>query len=368
MVFRKKIPEETRAFVRFTANSKRWSVKEVLEKTHISRASLYRIRHKDSFQQRQPRNECQLERRKPGRPRKLTTREERLLLREIPRLRKEEGQFTVKRLMLQAGITALQVSNRTVQRFLRREGFQYLQARKKGVLLEGDLIKRKQFAKKMKKDYDQHVWQNSISFFLDGVSFIHKYNPLDQARAPKGRIWRKPREGLSYGCTAKGAHCGSGGRVAKFMVAVSYGKGVILCEQYETLNGRYFQSLVEREFPRMFTIADKEGRRFFLQDGDPSQNSALARAAWRKMGAKLLSIPPRSPDINCVENLFHIVKQLLEQDAIKYNIMFETYEQFSERVETTIRNLNTDIINKTIESMNNRMDLIIEKKGQRTKY
>ena len=51
MVFRKKIPEETRAFVRFTSNSKRWSVKEVLEKMHISRASLYRIRHKDSFQQ-----------------------------------------------------------------------------------------------------------------------------------------------------------------------------------------------------------------------------------------------------------------------------------------------------------------------------
>ena len=51
MVFRKKIPEETRAFVRFTSNSKRWSVKEVLEKTHISRASLYRIHHKDSFQQ-----------------------------------------------------------------------------------------------------------------------------------------------------------------------------------------------------------------------------------------------------------------------------------------------------------------------------
>ena len=76
--------------MRFTANSKRWSEKEVLEKTHISRASLYRSRHKDSFQQRQPRNECQLERRKPGRPRKLTTREESLLLREIPRLRKEE--------------------------------------------------------------------------------------------------------------------------------------------------------------------------------------------------------------------------------------------------------------------------------------
>lgn len=72
--------------------------------------------------------------------------------------------------------------------------------------------------------------------------------------------------------------------------------------------------------------------------------------------------------MNCIENLFHIVKQLLEQDAIKYNITFETYEQFSEWVETTIRNLNTVIINKTIESMNNSMDLIIEKKGQHTKH
>lgn len=204
-------------------------------------------------------------------------------------------------------------------------------------------------------------------FFLDGVSFIHKHNPLDQAWAPKGCIWRKQREGLSYGCTAKEAHCGRG-RVAKFMVAVSYGKGVILCEHYETLNGRYFQSLVEREFPRMFTIADKERRRFFLQDGDQSQNSALPHAAWREMGAKLLSIPPRRSVMNCIENLFHIVKQLLEQDAIKYNITFETYEQFSEWVETTIRNLNTVIINKTIESMNNSMDLIIEKKGQHTKH
>ena len=149
----------------------------------------------------------------------------------------------------------------------------------------------------MQREYDDQFWKNSISCFLDGVSFIHKYNPSDQARTPKGRIWRKPSEGLSYGCTAKGAHSGSGGRVAKFMVAVSYGNGVILCEQYEKLNGRYFKSLVEREFPRMFNIAAKGGPELFIQDGDPSQNSCIARAAWRKLGAKLISIPARSPDI-----------------------------------------------------------------------
>ena len=105
---------------------------------------------------------------------------------------------------------------------------------------------------------------------MDGVSFIHKYNPSDQARAPEGRIWRKPSGGLSYGCTAKGAHSGSGGRVAKFMVAVSYGnRAAILCEQYEKLNGRYFKSLVEREFPRMFNIAAKEGPKLFIQGPKP---------------------------------------------------------------------------------------------------
>ena len=43
---------------------------------------------------------------------------------------------------------------------------------------------------------------NDICFYLDGVSFYHKYNPLGDARAPKGKIWRKRKEGFSV--TAKG--------------------------------------------------------------------------------------------------------------------------------------------------------------------
>ena len=74
---------------------------------------------------------------------------------------------------------------------------------------------------------------NGIYFYLDGVSFHHKYNPLDDARAPKGKIWRKRKGGRSV--TAKGTHVGSGGRVVKIIVAISYGKGVLYCEQYEKL-------------------------------------------------------------------------------------------------------------------------------------
>ena len=74
--------------------------------------------------------------------------------------------------MFQAGITPKQVSYRTVQRFLRKEGFQYLQAHKKGILTEKDLKERLKFAQKMQREYDDQFWKNSISFFLDGVSFI----------------------------------------------------------------------------------------------------------------------------------------------------------------------------------------------------
>jgi len=38
---------------------------------------------------------------------------------------------------------------------------------------------------------------------LDGKGFEFKSNPSDQARAPKGRLWRKRKEGLDIHCTAK---------------------------------------------------------------------------------------------------------------------------------------------------------------------
>ena len=46
----------------------------------------------------------------------------------------------------------------------------------------------------------------------------------------KGMTWRQRSEGLDPLCTAKGSHTGSGGRIAHFIVAISYNKGVILFE------------------------------------------------------------------------------------------------------------------------------------------
>lgn len=231
-----------------------------------------------------------------------------------------------------------------------------------------DHERRLKFARRIKREHTCSLWTEQVAFYLDGVSFTHKYKPADQARSTHGRIWRKPEEGPRTGCTAKGSHCGSGGRMARFMVAISYREGVVLCEQYDTLDGHYFKDLVEREFGNMFEKTNKGDSKLWIQDGDPSQNSALARCSCLALGAQLLSIPPRSPDINPLENFFKLVKDRLTKDAIANNITWESFLDFSKRVRETILTMDKAVIDKIIESMNKRMDLTISKKGGKTKY
>ena len=365
MVFNGEMNPFKRAYIMYLTQEKKLSIKDIARQCRVSRATVYRIK-KDRIIDSYKREDWN--RNLGGRPRKLSSREERKILRNLYSLRHEEGNFTSIRLMLRAGISPKHVSNRTIRRFLQRKGYHFLQARKKGLLSEKDLKERLKFAKHMRKDYSKDVWKDDVAFYLDCVNFWYKRNPADQARAPHGRIWRKKCEGLMRGCTAKGGKVGSGGKVVKVVVAISYGKGAIVCHQYDKLDGAYFAEFVQDNFENMFRKANKNGSRLFVQDNCPVQNSASARHALRVKKAKQLKLPPRSGDIHCIENFFHTVKVELDKQALELNITCETYEEFSERVIRTITNMPVDVVDKIIESMDNRISLVINSKGQRTKY
>ena len=89
----------------------------------------------------------------------------------------------------------------------------------------------------MTKYHPLDVWTRDIAFYLNSSSFVNNSDPADQARAPRGMAWRKPGEGLDCDCAAKGSKVGSGGKVVKAMATISYGKGVLIAEPYEKLNG-----------------------------------------------------------------------------------------------------------------------------------
>ena len=258
------------------------------------------------------------------------------------------------------------VSDGTVRRLLNRKGYFFLQARKKGLMSETDKAKRVEFARKMQANYPPTVWTDNLAFYLDGVSFVYKTNPMDQA--PKGRVWRKKSEGLKQGCLAKGSKAGTGGKVAKMMVAITHGKGVLICERYEKMDAQYLTSFIDHHFDTMFERSGKGLNRLWLQDGDPSQNSKSACDAMDRCHAELLKIPPRSPDLNPIENIFHIVSRKLQKDAIDQSITRESYQEFCDRVRRTIYDISHQLIDKTIESMNTRIADIVRNNGERLKY
>ena len=355
MVFKEKIKAELKAFVRFLREEGDVPVKQIVHRCGISRASVYRCLKRA--------NQAEKKSKKHGRPRLIDARQERKIQRTIARLREQEGNFSCHRIRAEAGL--YNVSLWTINRTLKRMGYAFLEARKKGILLEKDFRERLKFARKVKRTYCNDFFMNDICFYLDGVSFYHKYNPLDDARAPKGKIWRKRKEGLSV--TAKGKHVGSGGRVVKMIVAISYGKGVIYCEQYEKLDGNYYANFIRRNFQNMFQKSGKCSK-LFVQDNCPILNCARARKALKEVGGELFPIPKRSGDLNPIENVFNVAKEELRTQAITFKLTYESFEDFARRVKSTLYSMPRDIIDNTIASMFKRLDLITKNRGRRTKY
>ena len=313
-----------------------------------------------------PNQNRSLPRSSPGRKSLITVRDERGVLRALLHLRETEGTFSARRVQVVAGVEHVHV--RTIRRVLNNNGYALRQARRKGLLSVIDTKNRLKFAKRVLKDSDENLWKHEICFYLDGKSFVHKLNPKDQARAPGAKVWRKKNEGLKRNCTAKGNKAGHGGRTAHFMVAITYGKGVILCQHYEKLSGKYFASLIEESFQGVFARSCNPEGNMFLQDGDPSQNSKVAMTELDKIGAVKFGIPARSPDCNPIENLFHTIERKLKTDAINRNITYEPYQQYVDRVRETLLNFPAAQIDKIIDSMHGRMHQIVAAGGERLRY
>jgi len=206
-----------------------------------------------------------------------------------------------------------------------------LVARRKGIVTLKDQKERLKFAKEMRNKSTSY-WRNNVAFYFDAVSFVYKTNPLRESTCPKGKIWRRKDEGLAPYCTSRGTHVGSGGKVLHMAVAITYEHGVILCKPYVHMDGQFFSNFITNNFKRIFKQTGKKSK-IYLQDGDPSQNSASARIALKRLNAKVLSIPPRSPDLNPIENLFAYTKKELRSQAFKEKITRETYkiERISEK-------------------------------------
>ena len=137
------------------------------------------------------------------------------------------------------------------------------------------------------------------------------------------------------------------------------------------MNGEYFSDFIENTLHRVLldrAAATGKEKLLFFQDNDPSQNSRKAKEALKNIGAEVGKIPPRSPDLNPIENFFHNVKRKLRQDAITNRIVCKNLNSFRNRIIETTRTYDKNILNKTISSMHKRLFRITKNNGCRTKY
>ena len=302
---------------------------------------------------------------KKGRPSKLNNGEKERIVRSIDVLRETDGSFTSPRVAVKAGVET-KVSNRTVRRVLNKSGFGYYSTRRKGMLTKLDFQKRIEYCERViSKNLGAEFWTKNVAFYMDGTGFEFKTNPFDQARAPKAREWRKPDEGLTV--TGKGKK--EGVVSTNFMVGISYDNGVVLCEHYEgAINGEKMAKIVDKGFTKAFRKSVCPRTKRFVMDGCPRQNSKKARDAYDRVGAMVMKIPAKSPDLNPIENFFHLVKKELKKQAISKKIMRETMVEYNKRIVRTLNSFPVTTINNLISSMDKRVHMVLEADGHRIKY
>lgn len=301
-----------------------------------------------------------------GRPRKITEGLSRRIIREVNTLTSLGECWTSKD--VQANVGALNsMSNRTLRRELNHSGIKYLHLRKKGVLLPGDLKKRLRFALKCRRVLIPVFWKRGISMYLDGVGFEWKSNPCKSVPGTRTMGWRRKTQGLDIHQTAKGKK--EGKRNAYFYVGISYNKGVVMCKAYSGRmdSEKYTRVIVPAIIQGLQESINPISNRL-LQDNCSIMNSQLVVETLEESGVLRFKIPARSPDINCIENVFHAMRKAIQRDAVTRNIQKESFRQFQARCQRIIRDFDASYINKVIESMPKRINLVIKRKGQRIRY
>ena len=228
----------------------------------------------------------------------------------------------------------IEVSKTTLRRRFKEAGVQSMRPTSKPLLTSDHIKKRLEWAIKHKDvNWNQVVFTDETSFHMKQVI---------------RRVWRKRGENyyvstIKYPVKIHAWSCFSNNGFGKLLLFTRTLNSKLMCKIYKRFgdNNTYWN---------------------LLEDNDPKHTSKISKKFKVDNGIQSLSWPSQSPDCNPIENVWGLMK-------LKINKRPPTsMKNFMERIKKEWKNLPVDFAEKLVNSMEHRIELLIERNGDYINY
>lgn len=285
-----------------------------------------------------------------GRPRSLSARDRRAVVRAVTSGRADTAPQVVRELSC-GGVT---VSVQSVRRALKDAGLKAYVKKRKPLLSARHRKARLEFAQRH-RSWTFEDWSRVI--FSDET----KFNRLGS----DGRkwIWRQPSQGLRPR-DVQGTLKFGGGSLMFWgcMSASGVGHG---CKIDGTMDAVLYRQILEGEFMQSVEhFGMNEGHFIFQHDNDPKHKSRIASEWLREKEIEVLEWPSQSPDLNPIEHVWDYMKRRLSDYETAPVGMIELWN----RIEAEWERIPEGFCSGLIESIPRRMAAVLKAKGGYTSY
>jgi transposase len=269
-----------------------------------------------------------------GRPRATAPKQDK----SIVSLANKETFATTRDIKNRLKRKGVDISQETIRRRLNEAGEKFGPPMSKPLLSENHRKVRLQWAQDhLATDWDQVIFSDEATVYLNQV---------------KGRVWNPPGN-KKVVRTVKHPT-----KVNVWGCFSSRGFGRIICFK-ENLDAKLMCDIYKRALlPTARDQFGPESTSWKLQeDNDPKHTSKLAKKWRAENGVQKIDWPAASPDINPIENVWHLLKMQLQKKNRR------NYRSLVLAINREWRALPVELAGRLVETMKNRVSEVIERDG-----